>query len=78
MVRLYDESTDQPCGTLTDSQFQALVDTLEEEGAGDQDYYVNRATIEMLEQQAADAGLIDILRAALGSREEMDIRWERD
>jgi processive 1,2-diacylglycerol beta-glucosyltransferase len=77
MIRLYDLATNQPCGTLSDAQFQVLVDALEEESPTDTDYYVNRDTVDTLEAQGADAGLVRALRDALGEREEMDVRWER-
>ena len=78
MVRLYDKATDAEIGTITDDQLQFLADKLEEESAGDDDYYINRTTVHILEQEGGDAELISVLRSALGEREEMDIRWERD
>ena len=78
MVRLYDKATDAELGTITDDQLQFLADKLEEESAGDDDYYINRTTVHILEQEGGDAELISVLRSALGEREEMDIRWERD
>jgi len=77
MVELYDAEHDALLGTLSDEQFQSLVDSLEEESTSDQDYYIDAATIDMLEEEAADPGLIAMLRGALGAREGMDIRWER-
>ena len=77
MIQLYDASSDEPCGSLTDEQFQALVDALEEEALEDEDYYVNLETVEMLEASGADRSLIRTLRLALADRDEMDIRWER-
>jgi hypothetical protein len=77
MIQLYDMSNDEPCGSLTEEQFQSLVDALEEEGLEDEDYYINTETVEMLEASGADRELIRTLRLALGDREEMDIRWER-
>lgn len=78
MVRLYDKSNDNQIGTITDDQLQFLADKLEEESAGDDDYYINRTTVHILEQEGGDAELISVLRSALGEREEMDLRWERD
>lgn len=78
MVRLYDKANDAEIGTITDDQLQFLADKLEEESAGDDDYYINRTTVHILEQEGGDAELISVLRSALGEREEMDIRWERE
>jgi hypothetical protein len=78
MVKLYDKANDAEIGTITDDQLQFLADKLEEESAGDDDYYINRTTVHILEQEGADAELVSVLRSALGEREDMDIRWERD
>ncbi len=77
MVEIYDAERDTLLGTLSDEQFNALAESLEEESASDQDYWIDAATIDMLEEDAADPGLIGMLRTALGSRDGMDIRWER-
>jgi processive 1,2-diacylglycerol beta-glucosyltransferase len=77
MFTIYDEATDKVYGTLTEAQLQFLLDHLEEESAEDTDFYINQATVDMLEQDGADAGLLKLLRTALGAREDMDIRWVR-
>ena len=77
MFTIYDEATDTAYGTLTEVQLQFLMDHLEEESAEDTDFYINQATVDMLEQDGADAGLLKLLRTALGQREDMDIRWVR-
>lgn len=77
MVELFDKQTGAAVGTLTDDQFQYLVDHLEEESSEDDDYYVNRATVDILENEGADPVLVEVLRRALGDREEMDLRWTR-
>ena len=78
MIELYDAESDTLLGSLTDEQFQSLADSLEEESTTDQDYYIDAATIDMLDEEAADPGLIAMLRKALAGREGMDIRWERN
>ncbi len=77
MFTIYDEATDKSYGTLTETQLQFLMDHLEEESAEDTDFYINQATVDMLEQDGADAGLLTLLRTALGGRADMDIRWAR-
>jgi hypothetical protein len=64
-------------GEITGRQLQCLVDTLEEESSTDQDYYIDAATIDVIEEAGADADLVAILRRALGSREGVDISWSR-
>jgi hypothetical protein len=77
MIQLYDAETDEPCGTLSEEQFELLVDALEEEGPDDRDYYLNVEVVDMIESNGLDPELVRVLRKALAGREEMDIRWER-
>lgn len=77
MIRIFDTSTDREIGTLTDAQLQFLLDQLEEESREDQDYYISRETLEMFEGAGANPALLELLRNALGDREDMDIRWSR-
>jgi processive 1,2-diacylglycerol beta-glucosyltransferase len=77
MIHLFDEETGKAIGTITEDQLQYLVDQLEEESPDDTDYYIHRETLELFEQDGADTALLEVLRAALGAREEMEIRWER-
>jgi len=77
MIEILDKQTGRSLGTLSDEQFQFLSDQLEEESATDDDYYLNRATVDILEERGADAGLVSVLRAALGGAEEAEIRWRR-
>jgi hypothetical protein len=75
MIELRDAERGRQLGTITDRQLKFLVDALEEESTGDQDYYISADTIEMLQADGADADLIGLLRRALGDREGIDIRW---
>ena len=76
MVRLYD-SSNRLCGTLSDRQFDALVEALEEEELEDGDCAIDRDTIEVLEEQGLDTDVLEVLRLALGDRVEALIRCER-
>jgi hypothetical protein len=78
MIKLYDQAGGALLGEVSEEQFQFLVDLLEEESLEDQDYYLNQATLAMLEQAGADPQLLAVLRQGMGNREEMDIRWSRD
>jgi hypothetical protein len=77
-VRVFDLATDQEIGVLNDAQFQFLEDHLESEDAEDDDYYINRATLDAFDEQGGDQAVVGLLRAAMGSRDDMDIRWQRD
>jgi hypothetical protein len=78
MVQLYDAEGGTRLGEISDAQLQSLMDLLEEESAADQDYYLTAETIDMLEGDGADAGLVSLLREALAGREGMDVRWARE
>jgi hypothetical protein len=77
MIKIYDKGTGQELGELTPEQFQALVDALEEESEDDTDYYINRATVDILGENGADPGLVALLEKGLAGREDMDIQWRR-
>ena len=77
MIEILDKQTDRSLGTLSEEQFQLLADQLEEESATDDDYYLNCATVYMLEEQGTDPHLLAVLRTALGTAEETEIRWRR-
>jgi hypothetical protein len=71
MVKLHNSATNQPFGDITDDQLQVLIDQFEEEWEGDQNYYINTATIDMLKDAGADP-LPALHQRALGA--EADIR----
>jgi hypothetical protein len=78
MIKLYDEATNSLIGEISEEQLAFMIDQLEEESTEDTDYYINRATVDMFEQNGADAELLALLHKAMGNRKEMDIRWARE
>jgi processive 1,2-diacylglycerol beta-glucosyltransferase len=78
MVKLYNKENNAFLGEITEEQLQFLIDQLEEESSDDQDYYLNAETIDMFEQSGADYALIGLLRKAIGTREDVEIRWSKD
>lgn len=77
MVQIFDSETNTLLGTITDSQLRFLSNELEEESATDQDYYLESATVDLLEQDGADAPLVALLRTALAGRDGVEVRWVR-
>lgn len=77
-IRLFDNETDAELATVSEAQLQFVIDQLEEETSDDRDYYLNPRTLELLEERGGDGELIGMLRAAMGDREGIEIRWERD
>jgi len=77
MIDLYNNTTNQLIGSLTEADLQVLIDGLEEESLEDRDYYITAATIDHLADGRATDHLIKLLRTALGESEGVDIRWQR-
>ena len=77
MIEIRDKETGKPLGTISETQLQFLIDNLEEEYVEDMDYYINQITLDMFEERGIDAGLLKLLRDALGTREDMEIVWSK-
>jgi len=77
MIQVYDNDTGVEIGQISEPQLQFLIDQLEEESETDQDYWINKETLDAFEEEGADPALLAMLRGALGDREDMEIRWER-
>lgn len=77
MIDLYNNATNQLIGSITEPDLQVLVGGLEEESREDRDYYINAATIDLLADGRASDHLVELLRAALGTEEGVEIRWQR-
>jgi len=75
MIQLYDESSDNHIGEISKEEFQLLVDQLEEESSRDANYYISLPTIDLLEENGADAKLVQLLRDALDGRDGFELRW---
>ncbi|NLV31097.1 MAG: galactosyldiacylglycerol synthase [Acidobacteria bacterium] len=52
-------------GTITEADLDFLIDNLEEEFEEDDDYFLNRDTLDYLEGKGIDAELAALLRTAL-------------
>ena len=77
MIDLYNASTNQLIGSITEADLRVLVDGLEEESSADQDYFIDEATIDLLADGRATEHLVGLLRTAVGSSEGVEIRWQR-
>ena len=77
MIDLYDAATNQLLGNITEADLKVLADALEEEGLYDQDYYIDRATIDVIADGKATEHLLGLLRKALAAGDGVDIRWQR-
>jgi hypothetical protein len=77
MIDLYNDTTGELIGSITDADLKVLVDALEEESADDHDYFIDAATIDVIADGSATEHLVALLRAALGTAPGVDIRWAR-
>jgi hypothetical protein len=78
MIAVSDKESGASIGSITDAQLQILVDHLEETDLKDQDYYIDRRTINMIKTVAVDyAAVLDMLERAIGDRDAVDIVWAR-
>ena len=77
MIDLYNATANQRLGSITESDLKVLVDALEEEGLYDQDYYIDRATIDVIADGRATEHLVGLLRKALAAGDGVDVRWQR-
>ncbi len=75
-IQLFDNESGEPIGAITQKQLDFLIDQLEEEALDGRDYHINRPTIDMLDEDHGETELVELLREALGNRDEMEIRWE--
>ncbi len=78
MVKIFNNDTGELIGEITETQLQFLIDNLEEESDDDVDYYINIPTIESFQKLGAETALIDVLKKGLGSKEDMEIRYEKE
>jgi len=78
MIAVSDKASGASLGSITESQLKILVDHLEETSLDDQDYYIDRRTIDLIKAVAQDyAAVLEMLERALGDRDGVDIIWSR-
>ena len=77
MIKVHDKNTNKLIGEINEKQLQLLIDELVEEDSTDQDYYINQDQLDQLEKKGADETLIQMLRDALGKKDDMDIIWSK-
>ncbi len=76
MPRLFRIDTEADIGIISGAQLRFLVEQLEEEHDEDQDYYIDRDTLELLADNGIDDELLAMLEKALGDDDSMDIAWD--
>ncbi|MBU0549781.1 MAG: galactosyldiacylglycerol synthase [Candidatus Omnitrophica bacterium] len=77
MVELYDKSTNDYLGKISEEELQFLIDNFEEENLTDEDYYIDRATLEFLKEKGMSPELAKIIESAIGQNEGTEILYKR-
>ena len=77
MPGIYNKQTGAKLGEVSAEDIQCLIDVLEEEDTKDVDYFIDLDTVDILEDNGASLDLLQMLRAAIGASEGVDVRWEK-
>jgi inactivated superfamily I helicase len=74
-ISIFNKTTNSILGTINETDLQFLNAQLEEESSRDTDYFIDQATVDMLENEGGSAVLVAMLRGAVGTSEGIDISW---
>lgn len=77
MPRLFLKDSNRLLGAISDADVKVLIDQLEEEDMADDDYFIDGATVSILESAGASSTLVELLLGAIGDSEGIDVRWEK-
>jgi hypothetical protein len=75
MIEIYNKRSGEYIGTISQEQLRFLQDQMEEESLQDKDYSITPLEVEYFLGQGADPELVDLLRSALGDKQEVVIMW---
>lgn len=78
MPRLILKDSNRLLGVISDADVKMLIDELEETELQDDDYFIDAATVDILEEAGASSEMVGMLRSAIGDSEGIDIRWEKE
>jgi len=77
MPKLIQKDGNRYLGNISDEDVKVLIAELEEEDMADTDYFIDGATVSILEAGGASKALVDMLLAAIGDSDGIDVRWEK-
>ena len=78
MIRLYDKDANSLLGEISNDELQFLINHLEEEGATDEDYYIDRSTLDFLIEEGLPEHLKNLFQDAMGQRDAIEVRYKRE
>ena len=76
MPALFLKDSNQFLAELSDADLAHMVNLMEEESSKDTDYFIDLATVDILEEAGASAAMVEMLRGAVGDSDGIDIAWE--
>lgn len=77
MVYIYNKTTSDLIGEISEQDLQFLIDQMEEESTKDRDYSITNMEIAYFAENGASAELVALLREALGDQSEVIILWSQ-
>lgn len=77
-MKLYDKTSGVFLGAISGAEFKFLEDNLEEESMTDDDYYMDRDTLDFLKEKGMDETLTALLEGAMGAEDGIEIRYARE
>lgn len=75
MPELYLKDDNRHLGHIGDDELEFLMAQLEEEDSADEDYTIDRMTLDYLKANGLSANLTAVLEQALGDKDEVEIRY---
>lgn len=75
MIKIYDKETGDLYGEITEQQLEVLSEHHPEALTPSSTYYLDKRTIEMLENVNVNVALLNLLRGVLGDRESVEIAF---
>lgn len=77
MIELYNKANNDYLGKISEEELQFLIDNLEEENMTDEDYYIDKPTLEFLKERNASSYLVKIIEDTMGDNEFIEILYKR-
>lgn len=77
MPDLYLKNDHRHLGHITDQELEFLTAQLEAEDSEDEDYTIDRMTLDYLKANGLSANLAKLLEEALGGNAEVEVRYTR-
>ena len=78
MIKIFNKTTGEFIGRISETELEFLADQLEEESIHDTDYYIRKETLEQFAADGAPSHLMEVLRGGIRGDDAIEIRWERD